>query len=709
MVDARRRDDGVRSGPGGKERPVTERGAARLAWTLWAIAIALALSAGALLVISWSTPPPEGAFGFRGFAAMFAITFGTVGALVASRQPRNPIGWIALASGIVSGVQGLANEYAIWAMLGHDPPLALGEFAAWFPAWIWIPATSGAAFILLLFPNGRLLSARWWWVVGLAVAGVVLASAGFALIPGPLENFRDVPNPFGIASEQPILTIAIVGETIYGVAFILSAIAVFLRFRRSRGDERQQMKWLVAAGVFLAVTLVSSFAEQIVNPAPVAQSALWVALLVITGFASLPIAMGFAILKYRLYDIDVVISKAVVYGTLAAFITLIYLIIVAGIGAIAGSGGNVFLSAVAAAVVAVAFQPARRWAQRLADRLVYGKRASPYEVLSGFSERLGDAYSIDEVLPRLTRVLAEGIGADRVVVWLGVSGSLRPAAGWPDTEGLTRVTGLQELPDRAFEVRHQGELLGAITVTMPPSDPLDQAQEKLVADVANQAGLVMRNVALLEDLQESRRRIVAAQDERARKLERNIHDGAQQQLVALAVKQRLAASLIGTEDDRARVMLEELQAETQVALDDLRDLARGIYPPLLADKGLAAALEAQARRSPVPVTVEADGVGRLGQDVEAAVYFCVLEALQNIAKYAEASNAVVRLSNGIHELAFEVTDDGVGFDPASNGYGTGLQGMADRLSALRGELHVRSTPGAGTTIAGRLPVERFRR
>jgi len=355
--------------------------------------------------------------------------------------------------------------------------------------------------------------------------------------------------------------------------------------------------------------------------------------------------------------------------------------------------------------VAVAFQPVRRWAQRFADRLVYGKRASPYEVLSGFSERLGDAFSIDEVLPRLTRVLAEGIGADRVVVWLGGSGSLRPATGWPEADGLTRVTGLEELPDRAFEVRHQGEPLGAITVSMPPSEPLTQAQEKLVVDVATQAGLVMRNVALLDDLQESRRRIVSAQDERARKLERNIHDGAQQQLVALAVKQRLAASLIGTEDDRARAMIEELQAETQAALDDLRDLARGIYPPLLADKGLAAALEAQARRSPVPVTVEADGVGRLGQDVEAAVYFCVLEALQNMTKYAGASSAIVRLTNGEGELAFEVIDDGRGFDPASSGYGTGLQGMVDRLSALGGGLDVRSAPGTGTTIAGRLPFE----
>ncbi len=685
---------------------MTDRGAARLAWSLWAIAVALALGAGAFLVLSWSTPPPEGAFGFRGFAAMFAITFGTVGALVASRQPRNPIGWIALASGIVSGLQGLANEYAIWAVLRHDPPLAFGEFAAWFPAWIWIPATAGAAFILLLFPDGHLLSARWRWVVGLAITGVVLGGGGFALIPGPLENFRDVPNPFGLASEQPILTITVIGETIYGVAFILSAVAVALRFRRSRGDERQQMKWLVAAGAFLAVTLVSSFADQIANPAPAAQNALWVSLLVITGFASLPIAMGFAILKYRLYDIDVVISKAVVYGTLAAIITLIYLTIVAGLGAIAGSGGNAFLSAVAAAVVAVAFQPVRRWAQRFADRLVYGKRASPYEVLSAFSERLGDAYSIDDVLPRMAKIVADWTGAARVGVWVRVGDELRAAASWPDPMTASRGRALDDLPDRAFEVRHQSEPLGAITVAMPPSEPMTPAQEKLIADVAAQAGLVLRNVALLEDLRESRRRIVSAQDDRARALERNIHDGAQQQLVALAVKAKLAQTLVERDPGKVTSALEDLQRGLQGALEDLRDLARGIYPPLLADQGLGAALESQARKSPVPVEVQADGVGRHSQEVEAAVYFCALEALNNVAKYANASSVTVRLANNGGALTFEVADDGVGFDPAITPRGTGLQNMADRIAALDGNLEVRSGSGAGTRIVGRLPVGR---
>jgi signal transduction histidine kinase len=258
--------------------------------------------------------------------------------------------------------------------------------------------------------------------------------------------------------------------------------------------------------------------------------------------------------------------------------------------------------------------------------------------------------------------------------------------------------------ETGFPVRHQGELLGAISVSVPAGEPLGPTQRKLLTDVAAQAGLVLRNVALLEDLRASRKRIVTAQDERARELERNIHDGAQQQLVALAVRLRVAQGLVSSDPVRAETMLGELQGETTAALEDLRDLARGIYPPLLADKGLPAAIEAQARKASVPTSVAADGIGRYPQDVESAVYFCMLEALNNVAKYANAATAEIRLSQENGVLSFSVLDDGRGFDTAVAGTGTGLQGMADRIDAVGGELSVESTPGRGTTVAGRIPV-----
>jgi len=202
--------------------------------------------------------------------------------------------------------------------------------------------------------------------------------------------------------------------------------------------------------------------------------------------------------------------------------------------------------------------------------------------------------------------------------------------------------------------------------------------------------------------------VVAAQDEERRKIERNVHDGAQQQLVALQVKLKLAEGLLGLDAAKGKDAIAGLQSDTSEALENLRDLARGIYPPLLADRGLTAALEAQVRKSPVTATVEADGIGRYSAEVEATVYFCTQEALQNVAKYAEATRAIVLLHVEDGHLTFRIEDDGRGFDASSTGYGTGLQGMADRLDAIGGEMTLRSVPGSGTSVSGRIPTQASR-
>ena len=419
-----------------------------------------------------------------------------------------------------------------------------------------------------------------------------------------------------------------------------------------------------------------------------------------------PDRIGIAILKYHLYDIDVVIRKTVVFAVLAGFIALMYVALAAATGVVVGNRSKnvgVVAAAVAAAIVALAFQPLSRWARRVADRVVYGSRATPYEVLAQFGEQLGGTYAAEDVLARIAHVLGDGVGADVARVWLLVGDQLRVVAAWPEERS-------DASDEFTAEVQHQGERLGALSVAMPASDPMNPTKEKLVQDLAAQAGLVLRNVRLTEelrarltDLQATQKRLVTAQDEERRKLERNIHDGAQQQLVALTVKLRLARTMLERDPARADALLDQLQGESQQALEDLRDLARGIYPPVLADKGLAAALEAQARKSPVPAEVVADGVGRYPQEIEAAAYFSCLEAMQNVAKYAQASAVLVELRGG-DALVFRVVDDGIGFDPAHTGYGTGLQGIADRLAVLDGSVTVDSEPGRGTTVTGSLPA-----
>jgi signal transduction histidine kinase len=277
---------------------------------------------------------------------------------------------------------------------------------------------------------------------------------------------------------------------------------------------------------------------------------------------------------------------------------------------------------------------------------------------------------------------------------------VRDDAGLPEFGPVTR----------AVAVRHSGELLGALTIQKPRNEPITAAEDKLLAHLASQAGLALRNARLtaelqasIDDLRASRRRLVKAQDEERQRIERNLHDGAQQQLVALMVQLSLLEDSAGHPGE-VREVTEQLQAGLRAALDDLRALARGIYPPLLADQGLGPALRAQASRAPLPVRVKADGIGRYPRDAEAAVYFCILEALQNTAKYARASRVDVALSCPGGHLEFTVTDDGTGFDTATASQGTGLQGMADRLAAAGGTLRIDSSPGQGTSVSGRLPV-----
>ncbi|MDQ6748283.1 MAG: histidine kinase, partial [Candidatus Dormibacteraeota bacterium] len=536
--------------------------------------------------------------------------------------------------------------------------------------------------------------------------------------PGSLDPIH---NPLGVSAATQILDVAtMAGFALLGVAALLGIVVLVLRYRQGSSDERHQLKMLlyVAAFVPLGFLLYPITSSE----GPVTPVTLGALALASIGVLGIPVAMGVAILKYRLYDIDVVISRTLVYGTLAAFITLVYVGIVVGVGTLVGSGGkpNLVLSIVATAVVAVAFQAVREWLQRVANRLVYGRRATPYEVLSEFSSRVAEGYAAEQVLPRMARVLAEGTGAERAVVWLRAGSQLKAAAVWPTgsdqslhppLESVGQLAPVVPGADRAVPVRHQGELLGVLAVAKRAGESLTPIEEKLLEDLARQAGLVLKNVGLtadlqarLDDLRASRQRLVQAQDSERRRLERNLHDGAQQNLVAIKVKLGLAEMLAGKDPGKATALVAGLKADTDEALATLRDLARGIYPPLLADRGLVLALEAQARKATVPVSVEADGVGRYSQETEAAVYFCILEALQNVQKYAGAREATVRLRDRTDSLHFEIEDDGAGFDPAVVARGTGLQNMEDRLDALGGRLEVASIPGSGTTLSARIPI-----
>jgi signal transduction histidine kinase len=692
------------------------------AWTLLVVAVAAYVAFG---VIFYSPITPAsflsngGAFG--GFWVFPLASFGIIGALIALRQPANAIGWLLLGASTAMGLSILSLLIGTLLVHAHHNfglyVLLLGSYFGGATS----PALGALWIALLIFPDGHLPSARWRILLGTLL---VLMAAGWIVnianpTPGNLEfvgSDRSVLAVAALASSMSILSLAF-NLLLFGLG-VVAVVSVILRLRGADADRRHQIRWVAFAG---GLSLVLYAAPNVLpNNLPGPWTALLVGATTVAGLA-VPSAIAIAVLKYHLYDIDVIIGRTLVYGTLAVAITALYVGLAVGVGALIGSGGkpNLFLSVAATAIVAVGFQPLRDRLRRVANRLVYGKRATPYEALSDFSRRAHETYAAEDVLPRMARVLKEGTAAEDATVWLRAGEQLRPTASYPENGRQPEPLPLsgQAVPaldsgDHMVGVLHQGEMLGALSVRKRRGESLTPIEEKLLEDLAHQAGLVLKNVSLtesllqrLDELRASRQRLVTAQDDERRRLERNLHDGAQQSLVGLRIKAGLAEALVQKDPDKAKMTLAQIKMDADDALETLRDLARGIYPPLLADSGLVVALQSQAHKSSLPVDIEAGDISRHPQEIEAAIYFCVLEALQNVQKYARATRAVVRLREEDHRLHFEVEDDGSGFDVSTVKRGAGTTNMTDRLDALGGVLTVVSEPGRGARISGTLPTE----
>jgi signal transduction histidine kinase len=676
-----------------------KRPSAFLAVLLAAVGVGLAIGQlGLVLVLNASNEAANS--GRAGVITIIALAL--VGALIGIRQPQNPIGWLMLSIAICGALIDFPKEYLAFSSVIH--PLPGATVLYWLSQIVWMLLfVQLLVAVPILFPDGRLMSRRWLIPV---VAGGLLALIGIIASLDPTST-KPVPNPVSV----PALNGAsqILNSAPYWILFLLTLLSgvasLFVRYRRADQQQRQQIKWLLVA----AVLTLSVLTSQLFIPG---MRFSW---LLPVGVAFLPIAIGIAILRYRLYDVDLIINKALVYGALAALITGAYLLVVIGIGTVVGSSRQLPLSILATLVIAVSFQPLRQRSQQLANHLVYGKRATPYETLSQFSEHLSETFSQEGILDRMARLLQQGTGAERAEVWVRSGQRLLLAASSPARDGspelpMSNGTLPRMERDSVVPVSYQGELLGALAVMKKRGETMQPVEEKLLNNLAGQAGLVLKNVGLnrellarLEDLRASRQRLVTAQDEERRRIERDLHDGAQQHLVALKVNLALAEAAAEPQS-KVRSMLTQLKTDAEEALNTTRELARGIYPPLLASDGLAAALRAQVRRSLVPVDFDVDGLPRLAREVEAAVYFCCLEALQNIGKYAQATQVRLRVRFEDSRLAFSVQDNGKGFDLNQIRDVHGIENMRDRLEALGGNLRVESRTGEGTRVTGDVPI-----
>jgi signal transduction histidine kinase len=445
------------------------------------------------------------------------------------------------------------------------------------------------------------------------------------------------------------------------------------------------------------------------------------------------------------------LGPAIQVAGLAALVVGVYLVVVIGIGRVPTSDQWTLLgfSMAAAAASALLYQPLRGRLSGLAARLAGAKRDPPSEVIRTLGTRLTSSLPLDELLLQLAESLRKSLALEAAEVWTGSGRLLQRSASDPDvgranliltsaeeavvaragvsgsawlSMWLPRVlAGREEAALRAAPITHAGELFGLIVVERQPDVPFSDEEEQVLAALARQVGLALNNVRLgsaleasldelqmqADELRASRARVVAAADAERRRIERDLHDGAQQHLVALAVNLRLARELAETDPVGAREVLEELARDVHEALEEIRDLAHGIYPPLLVDRGLYEGLRAALARAPVRARLEGEAIGRYRPEVEATVYFCCLEALQNVSKHAgRVTGATLRVWEEQGGLRFEVADNGVGFDPRVEPRGTGLTNMSDRLGALGGRLSVISAPGDGTRVAGVIPAAR---
>jgi signal transduction histidine kinase len=719
---------------------MSRRTAAWLAWSVCAVCVALIVLT---LSLDFSTddnltrsawvfsqrPAPALAV----LTGMLSLAFPTVGALIASRLPTNPIGWIFCGVGVVYSAQRFAQAYADYALLVNFA-FPGGEYLVWFSGLLNFrgPVIAGI-FVMLLFPDGSLLSRRWRIVAWTAVCGAVLSELHAAFYPQDIgTSAYSVMNPFGwvggiwvgvigvgLTTYEFLDASGFIGETLLLTSILAAICSLALRLHRARGDERQQLKWFLYAALPAALCftyvllsfvvfdftmfvfgtplklMVDDYNDSVVG-AFILQVILYVAVI---SLLVVPVFTYIAIVRHHLYDIDVVINRTLVYGALTACIVGIYVLAVVALGALFQTQSNLAVSLSATGLVAVAFQPLRGRLQRGVNRLMYGERDDPYAVISRLGRRLEATLAPEAVLPTLVETIAQALKLPYAAILLKEDEEFRTAAAYGSPKGEPETLPLV----------YQREEMGRLVLSpRAPGEGFSDADRSLLEDLTRQAEVAVHAVRLTTDLQHSRERLVATREEERRRLRRDLHDGLGAQLAGLNVQAGTLRRLIPRDPDAADELVVELREELRSAIADIRRLVYDLRPPALDDLGLVESLRQLAERygskdGPLRVVVEApEDLPNLPAAVEVAVYRVTQEALTNVARHARARTCVVRLVLN-DDVVLEIVDDGVGI-PAHRSAGVGLSSMHERASELGGSCVVQSIPKGGTQVLVRLPL-----
>jgi signal transduction histidine kinase len=673
------------------------------------------------------------------FTGLVSLVNPTIGALIVSRLPRNPIGWILCGVGLLYQLRHFSLAYADYA-LATDLGLPWGEYLAWFSTWIGFAGLILAGiFLMLLFPDGRLLSRRWRIVAWAAISGATLAALADGFYPGLLATHGYAENPleamgfFGsrLTAYGSLATSKVLASTLLLGSTLAALFSLAVRLHRARGDERQQIKWFLFAAapaaiclsVFLVEVMISNYSTDLMFRTAEMMSTLY------QGFATsyyvpavallvLPIFTYIAILRYHLYDIDILINRTLVYGALTACVIGVYVLAVGGLSVLFEAQGKPGVSLLATVVAALLIQPLRSRLQRGINRLMYGERDDPSAVTSRLGRRLEVTLAPEAVLPIVVETIAEALKLPYAAILLKEGEGFRSGAsyGSPTTE------------PEALPLVYQREEIGRLLIaTRAPGEAFSKADIRLLRDLARQAEVAVHAVRLTADLQRSRQRLVTTREEERRRLRRDLHDGLGPTLGALTLGLDTTRLALAQEEPRAAdALLLELKSQTQEAVSDVRRLVYGLRPPALDDLGLVPAIRQQASshgllaenlpngrasglahsKNELVFQVEAsDDLPSLPAAVEVACYRIAQEAIANAARHSGASSCRLNLSldeaDGMLQL--EVADNGRGI-PEDRSAGVGMSSMRERAEELGGTLTVGVLPGGGTRVLARLPL-----
>ncbi len=615
--------------------------------------------------------------------------------LIVSRQPRHTIGWLFLAVGFFQALptvtsMPLADHFSS-SRLVVSLLAVVGE-VTWIPAFM-IPIS----LVLQFFPNGRLPSRRWLPLTAatlIGILGMCGLAASLVFYPWPWERlgvYRTAGLLDAAAGEVFMTPSASLVLVPLAIGLVGSLVAVVVRFFRSRGIERAQMKWLVyTAVVIMLPMLLSPSGSTITN------------ILFVSAPTLLSLAIGIAILRYRLWDIDIIIRRTLVYGLLTAIIVGLYVLIVALLSSVLRTNGDLFASLVATGLVAVSFEWLRERLQRGVNRLMFGQRDEPYRILSRLGQQLKTVTAPENLLPAIAETVSTALKLPYAAI------TIRQG----DDDVLWAAHGEARTPSYSVPLGYQNERVGQLVVGQrAPGEPLTPADQRVLEDIARQMGAVVHAVRLSHELQRSRERLVTAREEERRRLRRDLHDGLGPALASQTLKLDAAIDLVATAPQTAIKLLNEMKSQSQTLVADVRRLVYDLRPPALDELGLLAALHAHiqqlgSNQRGLTITFEAPSeLPKLSAAVEVAAYRIAQEAVLNVIRHAHARSCTLHLSllSARSCLQIDVIDDGVGLpEPVISG--VGLQSMRERAEELGGCFIAQNCPSGGVHIRMQLPL-----